>query len=180
MEDKKYIIITDANIKLSQIKDDCPGKLCVPTIKGESLISILNKICNKAKDGKDGKDGKNGESGESEKQRFTAGTIINGGKAVFVDTDGLLYPFDITNPLHYGKCLGVAEQSVVLGDICSVVTSGKSNLIGSGWISGVAYYIDSTGFLTTTPPIAGWLQQVAVGIDTEIISVGILDGIQLI
>lgn len=64
MDGKKYIIVSDPNIGLSQIKADClKGDLCIPFVKGESLVSILNKICANQKDGKDGKKGDKGEPG---------------------------------------------------------------------------------------------------------------------
>lgn len=114
------------------------------------------------------------------KRDFVTGAIINGGKAVWIDSDGLLYPFDITNSSQFGKCIGIAETSALLGETCSVVLSGESNLVGSGWIAGEVYYISSTGFLSTTPPTSGWCQIAGVGIDNEKICVDLQLGLQII
>lgn len=45
-EQKKYILVNKGTIPLSGVVNDC-SDLCVPAIKGESLASILNKICAK-------------------------------------------------------------------------------------------------------------------------------------
>jgi len=118
--------------------------------------------------------------GSTVRRSFTAGAIINGGKAVWVDTDGLLYPFNITTTSQFGRCIGIAESSTVIGDSCSVVLSGESNLVGSGWVAGELYYISSTGFLSTTPPTSGWCQVVGAGIDNEKICVSLQLGLQII
>lgn len=109
-----------------------------------------------------------------------AGEVINSGEAVFIDSDNLLYVMDITDGSHYEKCVGVANQSVITGDICKVTTSGRLSVIGSGWVAGEIYYISSTGILTPTPPIIGWCQKVGVGIDTNTISINIEMGVELI
>ena len=44
----KYIIVNKGEIPLSAVINDCPGELCVPTRKGETLPSILDKVCKKA------------------------------------------------------------------------------------------------------------------------------------
>ena len=109
-----------------------------------------------------------------------AGETINGGKAVFVDTDGLLYIVDITNPSHYEKCVGIAIQSVIAGDSCNIITSGYTSLLGSGWLPGEIYYISLTGLLTAIPPVIGWCQKIAMGINNDIISINIEKGVELI
>lgn len=45
-DQKKYILINKGTFPLSGIVNDC-SDLCVPAAKGESLASILNKICAK-------------------------------------------------------------------------------------------------------------------------------------
>lgn len=114
------------------------------------------------------------------KQDYVSGEAIDAGQAVFVDTDGLLYIMDITNPTHYGKCIGVAESTVIAGIACVVITHGYTAQIGSGWTAGDIYYIDTTAFLVNTPPIIGWSQQIGVGVDTDIISIDLGTGIEII
>ena len=119
-------------------------------------------------------------TGTTIKKDFTAGATINGGKAVWVDSDGLLYPFNISSSSQFGKCLGIAETSASIGQTCSVVLTGESSLIGSGWQAGELYYISSTGFLSTTPPTSGWCQIAGVGVDNETICVDLQLGLQII
>lgn len=113
-------------------------------------------------------------------RKMEVGVVINGGKAVMCDTDGKIYPFNIANPYHYDKYIGVAQTSTNYGDLCTVVISGENSLIGSGWTKGTPYYIGSTSFLTSTPPTSGWVQQVGVGIDENTILIIPQKGIELI
>jgi hypothetical protein len=107
----------------------------------------------------------------SVKQTYIAGAIINGGKAVMIDVDKKVYPFDILNPYHYDKFLGIAETAASAGQPVVIVTNGPSNVIGTGWGPGVGYYIGFSGFLTNIPPSYGLVKQVAVGIDVNTIIV---------
>jgi hypothetical protein len=43
---KDYIIVKDRHPRISEVKNDCVN-LCVPAGNGESLASILQKICAK-------------------------------------------------------------------------------------------------------------------------------------
>jgi len=45
-KEKQYIIVKDRHPRISEVKNDCVS-LCVPTSNGESLASILQKICSK-------------------------------------------------------------------------------------------------------------------------------------
>src|SRR5688572_17701912 len=102
------------------------------------------------------------------KKTFTAGAVINGGKAVMIDTDGKIYPFDITNNYHFDKFIGIAETAALIGNPCVVVTQGEIQSVGAGWTPGVAYYIGASGILTNIPPVSpAWVKQVGIGIDTD-------------
>lgn len=110
-------------------------------------------------------------SSDSLIRKFTAGEDINGGRAVMIDTDAKIYLFDISNPYHYDKYLGISSTSVLSGEDCTVVINGKNNTLGPGWLPGRPYYIAAGGNLSTTPPSVGFLKQVAVGIDTDTIMI---------
>lgn len=45
-DQKRYIVVNDTKIPLSRVINDCDLNLCVPTKKGDSLSSILQKLCN--------------------------------------------------------------------------------------------------------------------------------------
>lgn len=48
MKDKQYIVVRDRHVRISEVLNDCVN-LCVPTSRDEPLSSILQKICNLAK-----------------------------------------------------------------------------------------------------------------------------------
>lgn len=101
---------------------------------------------------------------------YTAGEVINGGKALIMDTDSKVYMMDITNPAHYERYIGISAQSAIANDPIKVVSQGKTDVLGSGWLPGVAYYIDATGYLSATPPAVGFTKKVGVGVDNDIIA----------
>jgi len=112
------------------------------------------------------------------KKNFITGAVINGGKAVIMDIDGKIYPFDITNESHYDKYVGVAESSSIENDVCTIVLNGEIKTIGTGWLAGIPYYIASTSFLSNIPPSTGIIKQIGVGISTDTIL--ITNGTELI
>lgn len=110
-------------------------------------------------------------SGETVVNIYIAGAIINGGKAVIMDTDGLIYPMDITDSNHWYQYVGIAINAAIINDPVNVVVSGKTQVLGSGWVPGIGYYISSTGYLSNTPPITGFCKQVGVGVDNDTINI---------
>ncbi len=111
-------------------------------------------------------------TGESLQDIYTAGETINGGKAVIMDTDGLIYVMSITNSAHWYQYLGVAVNAANIGDPVTVVTHGKTDVLGSGWVAGQPYYIAPSGYLSTSAPTAGYCKQVGVGVSNDIINIG--------
>jgi len=109
------------------------------------------------------------KSSTTVRTNYIAGAMINGGKAVYVDVDKKVYPFDISNPYHYSRYAGIAETSAYTNAPVSVVSDGPSKIIGSGWQAGAPYVIGADGFLTTTVPASGLIKQVGVGIDNDTI-----------
>lgn len=101
------------------------------------------------------------------KMYVVAGENINGGNAVIVDTDGKVYKFDITDPLHANRFAGMAETSTTLGDTCTVTVMGVYTNVGSGYTPGVTYYVAANSMLTATPPVVGTVHAVGVGVATD-------------
>jgi hypothetical protein len=130
------------------------------------------------KDGKYHKVNPQSSSSLALKVQYPAGAIINGGKAVMIDTDGKIYPFDISDPYHYDKYLGIAQTSTIVDDLCTVVITGKVTALGQSWVAGTPYYIASTSFLSSTPPVSGFTKQVGIGVDVDTII--ILGGVEFI
>lgn len=112
-----------------------------------------------------------GSSTEAIIQQYTAGEVINGGKALYMNADGKVYHLDITDPSTYLQYIGIASQSAILNDPVNVVVQGKTQVLGSGWIAGQRYWIAATGFLATTPPATGLAKAVGVGVDADTINI---------
>ena len=92
-----------------------------------------------------------------------AGENISGGKAVIINTDGLVHVYDITNEAHYGLSVGIAKTAATTGNTIDVFINGIVTEGGSGWLAGIKYYVSSTGILSNTPPVSGLTKLVGVG-----------------
>lgn len=101
------------------------------------------------------------------KQNYFTGQTISGGMAVMIDVNKKVYPFDILNPYHYDKYLGIAETAGLNNTQISVITNGPSKVIGVGWQAGMPYYISNTSYLSNIPPLLGLMKQVGIGIDVN-------------
>ena len=104
---------------------------------------------------------------KSVKKSFVAGENINGGNAVIIDTNGRVYKFNIANPSHAGKFGGIADTSSLIETSCTITIAGECTNVGSGWTSGVSYYISSNSMLSPTPPINGIVHLVGIGSGTD-------------
>jgi hypothetical protein len=101
------------------------------------------------------------------KKTFPAGATVSSGMALMIDVDGKAYPFDILNSYHYNKYLGVADTAALIDQPCEVVIDGTVTNPGTGWVAGNGYYIGPTSFPSPTPPVAGLVKQIGVGIATD-------------
>jgi hypothetical protein len=110
------------------------------------------------------------------KSTYLTGELIQGGKAVILDSDKRLYVFNPSLPTHFRKYVGIAEQTATPSTLCRVVTEGESNYVGSGWIAGSPYYIGPDGYLMTTLPPSGFVKQAGIGIDTDTLLVKSMPG----
>lgn len=92
-----------------------------------------------------------------------AGEIINGGCALMLNSDNKVYKFDINNPSHAGKFVGMSDRAVVQNESCPVTVTGVYENDMIGYVPGTRYYISATSILTSTPPTTGILHCVGVG-----------------
>lgn len=98
------------------------------------------------------------------------GENIASGLAVIIWTNNKIYKYDITNPNHIGLTCGVSKTSATTGnDIVVVLVGGVLTDVGSGWNSGLSYYISATSTLTTTAPTTGVIKKIATGINVDTI-----------
>lgn len=123
---------------------------------GTLIDTILNEI-----------DGISG-GGTSLEITKLAGENISGQMVVILDTDNKIYKYNISNTAHYGKCIGISKTSASTGNNITVSVIGSELLSsGSGWTTGVTYFVSSASLLTSTPPTTGLLKRIALGIDTD-------------
>jgi hypothetical protein len=80
------------------------------------------------------------------------------------------------NPLHADRVLGIAAQDAVLGQRFVVVTRGNARV--SGFEAGDILWLGAAGQLTTTVPVSGFQQRVALAIDNS--TVVVLLGIPIV
>jgi hypothetical protein len=111
-----------------------------------------------------------GSSGELIK---VAGENISSGMAIIIDTDDLVYKYNILNNNHAGLSCGISKTSALLGSsLIIVLPENQLTEVGSGWGSGLSYFIGSNSLLTTISPTSGISKKIAtgIGIDTVIIN----------
>lgn len=101
----------------------------------------------------------------------TAGEAISSGMAVVIWTDGKIYKYNITNDSHAGLTCGIAKTSTSAdGEPITITLPGNIHTeSGSGWDSGLKYFISSTSILTTTPPTTGIVKLIGTGISVDTI-----------
>lgn len=89
--------------------------------------------------------------------------------------NGKAYKFDKNNEAHYGKCIGIATQSVMTGETVNVIKEGKYENSGFNLIPDTQYYINDLSELTDIEPITGIAQPIGIALATNTILVKIDD-----
>lgn len=99
-----------------------------------------------------------------------AGENILQGQVVVIQTDNKFYKYDIYNSTHIGLCCGVAKTGCSAGDYLVIaLPENKLKIIGSGWLTGLSYFIDASAQLSTTVPVTGNKKRIATGIAPDTI-----------
>jgi hypothetical protein len=93
----------------------------------------------------------------------TAGETIFSHRAVIVD-NGLVYLFDPTNVLHYGRVVGISNNAVSAGSEVEITIEGQT-LNGIVFIPNTVYYAGPSGVLTNIMPTSHSRQMVGFSID---------------
>jgi hypothetical protein len=97
-----------------------------------------------------------------------AGESISSQMVVILDTDNKIYKYDITDPSHYGKCIGISKTAASINTNITVSLVGSEiTSAGSGWLVGETYFVSATSLLTVTPPTTGILKRIALGTATD-------------
>lgn len=93
---------------------------------------------------------------------------ISSGMVVIIGTDGKVYKYDITNENHAGLTCGIAKTSgAVLGQITITLPGNIHVEVGSGWLPGISYFVNSNSLLDSIAPTTGIVKEIGTGISTD-------------
>lgn len=105
-------------------------------------------------------------------KKFYCGNNISPGQAVFIGVDGRAYVFNITDSSCFKRYVGVCEEGATEHNACTIVTQGLVTTPNREYLSGEAYYIAASGYLSSTID-SRFVTQIALGVDeNRIIIVG--------
>ena len=102
-----------------------------------------------------------------------AGENISSGMAIIINNDNKVYKYNILDNNHAGLSCGISKTSALINEnITIVLPENQLTEVGSGWLSGVSYFIGSNSLLTSTSPSSGISKKIATGIavDTVLIN----------
>jgi hypothetical protein len=102
-------------------------------------------------------------------KKYGAGEYIERGSACIIETNGNVYLFDITDPSHNFKYVGVAYNTCSQGQIVDIVQEGFLGWSGAPYQKGVVYYVGSDSKLTATPPVTGLVKQIGIGLPSTVV-----------
>lgn len=107
----------------------------------------------------------NGSSGELLR---IAGENISSGMAIIINNDNKVYKYNILDNNHAGLSCGISKTSALINEnITIVLPENQLTEVGSGWLSGVSYFIGSNSLLTSTSPSSGISKKIATGISVD-------------
>lgn len=78
---------------------------------------------------------------------------------------------DRTIPAHAGRVLGIALNASGIGGTVQVAVAGPASL--AGFSAGQILWLNTAGALTTTPPLSGFQQRVAVALSNTLVVVSL-------
>jgi hypothetical protein len=118
-----------------------------------------------------------GPPGQSVGINLLAGEIINGHMPIYVSGSKALR-IPSLDPIYANKCIGLSKTSANLDESFTVVSSGVLTGL-SGLFTDMPVYISTSGGLTQTLPIVGFIQEVGVATSSSSILVSIKQAIVL-
>ena len=99
-----------------------------------------------------------------------AGENISSGMAVVIETDGLVYRYDIFNYNHAGLSCGIAKTSGIFTETITLKIVGNIlTEVGSGWLAGKSYFVGVNSLLTVSAPLIGVVKKIGTGIANDTI-----------
>jgi hypothetical protein len=103
---------------------------------------------------------------------LVAAAALGGHRAVYAAGGGTVDHASSANAAHLGKVVGITIGAATMGALAEVATSGEMTEPSFTFVPGPVYF-NSSGVLTQTPPVTGFLQQVAVAVSATKIIVGL-------
>lgn len=108
-----------------------------------------------------------------------ASTALSGHRAVRERADGAVEYADPSTPLGLTTVLGITSGAASGGAPVTIVTTGEMEEQTWSWTPGALIYLGSSGALTQTAPVAGWLMVLGVATSATLMIVRIAAPIQL-
>lgn len=118
-------------------------------------------------------------SGASSEVYVTAGEDLNGGRAIFVDADGLAYKADKSVLAEVRGIIGITPGAIMTGDSGPVIVAGEITEGTWAWTPNTPLFCNSDGILTQTAATSGYLRKVATAISATKIVIGLGETIAL-
>lgn len=94
-----------------------------------------------------------------------AGEALGGHRAVVLDAAGQAFYADRLTPSHFGRLAGITTGAAVLGASVTLAMSGVVIEPSWSWTPNAPVFLGSTGLLTQTLPIGGFLQVVGMALN---------------
>lgn len=121
--------------------------------------------------GTQGPRGPVGSSG-AESVSITAAVALSGHRAIALDAAGDAIYADASDATAF-RAIGVSTGAAILGNTVTVRQLGAMDWPAGGLTPGVPLYLGAAGALSHTPPVTGYVRQIAVALDTNRIQVAV-------
>lgn len=115
-----------------------------------------------AMQGPPGPSGVSGTNGAEALITRAAVSALGGHRVVVHTDDGAVTYADHTNLLHADLVLGLTMEAAASGAAIRVLAGGEITEPSWAWDITTPIYLGTNGLLTQTPPVTGFLQQVAI------------------
>lgn len=114
-----------------------------------------------------------GEGGVGGTINLTAASILSGHRVITTDAHGDAIYADKDTLAHVGKVLGISMNAAMAGALVAVKTFGEFSEPTWNWNAGEPLYLGANGVLTQTPPVTGFLLEVAFALTSTLIFISL-------
>lgn len=155
------VSVTKQVVAAIQVNDAAAAVVPVYSTPLVLQVGVQGPIGPPGTQGPKGDIGPQGLPGAGSSFTAIAGETIGGDKCVRLGADGKVYLADSSTTTYVGKVCGITQSAVTTGDTATIVTGGE--LVFSGTTPGAIYYVGTSGNITSTRPIVGFVQSIGIG-----------------